>query len=128
MMGTINREIDPETGDYVFDAATGATTTTRNALTVIYHQVKTRLGQWWGDPEAGSRMFELRRAKNLLRTPIIIQDIFSEALTPLVEDGRHTEPEYESERTGDRVTTKVVVTDTQSGDQLQLTELLPFDP
>lgn len=127
-MGRLNRKIDPATRDYVEDPDTGGTATTRNSLTVIYHQVKTRLGQWWGDPLAGSRLFELERAKSLIRTPIVTQDMFSEALAPLVADGRHTEPAFESERGTDRINTKIVATDLQSGEELELTDLLPFEP
>jgi phage gp46-like protein len=121
-----SRVIDPITKDYVLDEARGTVMVVRDARTAIYHQVQTRLGQWWGDPGAGSRLFELERAKSLLRTPIVIKDIFSEALAPLVEDGRITEPAFESLRTIDRIDTSVTTSDMQTGEELELTDLLPF--
>ena len=127
-MANISRTIDPVARDYVEDPAIGATTTTRNALGAIYHQVRTKLGQWWGDAEAGSRFFELERAKNVLRSPIVIQDVWTELLEPLIAAGLISEPEFESERLVDRVNTKVVVTDLASGEELDLTDLLPFEP
>jgi phage gp46-like protein len=120
------RVLDPITRDYVLDEDRGAVQVVRDARTAIYHQIQTKLGQWWGDPDAGSRMFELERAKSLLRTPIVIQDIFSEALQPLVDDGRITDPEFETERRIDRITTSVTTTDVQTGEELELTDLLPF--
>lgn len=121
------RVIDAQTKDYVTNDAGNGTKTTRNASTAIYHQIKTQLGEWWGDPTAGSRMFELDRAKNALASPLVIQDIWSEALQPLINDGRITVPVFETERLTDRVNIEVTSTDLQSGEQLELTDLLPFD-
>lgn len=127
-MANLSRTIDPITRDYIADTSTGGTETTRNALGAVYHQAKTKLAQWWGDPEAGSRFSDLDRAKSIMRTPIVVQDIWIELLTPLVDAGLITEPEFESERIIDRVNTKVVVIDLASGLELDLTDLLPFEP
>lgn len=127
-MGNVDREINPTTRDYVEDPAIGATKTTRNQLTAIYHQAKTELDQWWGDPDAGGRLKDLSRSKSLVLTPIVIQDIWTELLQPLIDDGRITEPVFESVRKVDRIDVELTVTDLQSGEELKLTDLLPFDP
>lgn len=127
-MAGVTRVIDPNTRDYVADTARGTNQTTRNASTPLYHQFKTMLGQWWGDPTAGSRFHELRRAKSLLRTPVIIQDMANEAARPLVDAGQITELDFDSERITDRINTSMTATDIQSGEELELTDLLPFEP
>ena len=127
-MAGFDRVIDPFTKDYVRNDAISSVAKSRNALTAIYHQFLTELGQWWGDPDAGSRFFTLARAKNLQSSPIVIQDITSRALQPLIDDGRITAPSFQSERLTQRVNQEVNVTDLQSGEQLELTDLLPFEP
>lgn len=124
-MAGFNRTIDPQTRDYVSDGD-GGTKKSRTAETPIYYQVKTQLGQWWGDPAAGSRFFELERSKSSLRTPVVIRDIFSQCFAPLVADGRITEPELESERRGDRIDTQIESIDLSTGETLDLVNLLTF--
>ena len=123
-----DRVINPITRDYVRDEATGTSKTTRNASTSIYHQAATRLGQWWGDPKAGSLLYQLERAKSLLRTPVIIRDIFSQFLQPLIDKGAITPPSFESLRRVDRIDTEATVLDLQSGEELKLSDLLPYVP
>ncbi len=127
-MAGLDRVIDSNTGDYVRDDATGAVTKTSNASTAIHHQVKGIRGQWWGDPDAGSRLIELERAKSLLRTPQVIADILTQALQRLIDDGRITAPTFEQQRMIDRIDTSITVEDLQSGETLQLRDLLPFVP
>ncbi len=124
-MAGFDRVIDPISRDYVSDSS-GGRQKTRDASTAIYHQIITKLGKWVGDPTAGSRFFTLGRAKNPISTPQTIRDISIEALTPLVEDERITEPEFEQERTLDRVLTAINVRDIQSGETLELLNLLPL--
>lgn len=120
-----DRRIDPVTRDYIADDA-GGWEYTRTAATAIYHQVQGELDRWAGDPERGSRFYTLARAKSSLRTPQVVVDIARQALEPLVAEGRITEPEVEIERDRDRIRMQVVVTDLSTGEELDLTELLPF--
>ncbi len=126
-MAGLDRVIDPVTKDYVSDG-NGGRLKTRTARTAIYHQLITRLGQWWGDPTAGSGFFELARSVSTLQTPRVIEDVTTQALKRLVDLGRITAPVFETERVGDRVNHSVTVTDIQSGETLKLTSLLPFVP
>lgn len=122
-----NRRIDPLTKDYVADGS-GSYTYDDDPRTVIYGQVMTRKGQWWGNPEAGSRLWELARAKShSVRAPQTVRDVWSELLRPLVERGRIEEgPEVSATRTIDRIDLTVTVRDPQTGDPVELTDLLPL--
>lgn len=124
-MAGLDRVIDPLTKDYVSDGA-GGRQKTRDASTAIYHQFLTRLGKWIGDVDAGSRFFTLDRAKNPISSPLTIQDIATEALTPLVDAERITAPTFRSDRSLERVITAIDVTDIQSGESLNLLNLLPL--
>lgn len=126
-MAGYDRRIDPITRDYVDDGA-GTFETTRTAETAIYHQVRTPLGSWWGDPEAGSRLHELEQAKNPVTSPIVIDDMLSGALARLVDEGRISEPEILVERDVDEVVAAVTVRDLWSGETLDLTNLVPVNP
>lgn len=126
-MAGLDRVLDPQTKDYVL-GANGAWQTTRTAATAIYHAVKGNFGQWPGDPDAGSRFFELARAKSIAaKSAIVLADISRGALKPLVDEGRITEPQIVAEREIDRVAQSVVVYDRQTGEQLSLTRLLSFN-
>ena len=127
-MAGLDRVIDPNTKDYVRDDATGSVLKTRNASTAMYHQLVGIKGQWWGDPDAASRLVELERAKSLLRTPQVIQDIITQALKGLIDEGRITGPVFEQTRDIDRIDSGITVEDLQSGETLQLRDLLPFVP
>lgn len=127
-MAGLDRQLDPNTGDYIRDDDRNTVLKSRDATTPIYHQVKTEIGQWLGDPDAGSRFTELDRAKSVERTQVVIRDIMTEALAPLVDDGRITPLEFRSERDIDRVDSETTVTDLQTGETLVLTDLLSFEP
>ena len=124
-MAGFDRVIDPVSRDYVSDGK-GGRKKTRDASTAIYHQFITQLGRWIGGPDKGSDFFKLDRAKNPLSKPMEIQDIAVAALAPLVEEERITEAVFEQDRSIDRVLTKINVTDIQSGEKLELLNLLPL--
>jgi phage gp46-like protein len=128
MMSGLDLRIDPLTRDYIFDSSTGTWETTRSAETAVYHQIVGDYGAWVGDPEAGSRFFELARGKSTLKTPAVVADILAECLQPLVDDGRISEPVTNTERQAvDRVAAETTVIDLQTGEELDLVDLLPLD-
>ncbi len=122
-----DRQIDPATKDYIRDEF-GEALTTRTAITSIYHQIAGELGQWVGDPEAGSEFFQLKRAKNPVTSPRVISDILNRALAVLVNAGDITEPAFEQVRSIDRVDSSVFTEDIQEGERLDHVDLLPFVP
>ena len=122
-----DRQIDPKTGDYIRDAATGSWKTTRDSSTAVYHQIKGNLGGWAGDELAGSRFHRLAQAKSSLQTPAVIEDMSRQAMAPLVEDGRITEPVLAQDRNVDKIANSITVTDLQTESDLDLTALIPMN-
>jgi phage gp46-like protein len=121
-----DRTIDPVTGDYIDDGA-GGTETTMTAQTAIHHQLQGELGSWAGDDLAGSRFHTLARAKNSLRTPQVLEDMARECLRPLVAEGLISEPEIVVERDVNRIAIETTCRDLQSGEELVVTTVLPFN-
>lgn len=122
-----DRIIDAITRDYVKDE-NGECTTTRTAATSLFHAVRQKKGQWVGDPDGGSEFADLSRAKNTLQSPRVIRDIFTRAARRLLEAGRIGEAEFEQIRKSDRIDSNITVLDLQSGEKIQLLDLLPFVP
>ncbi|MFJ3469046.1 phage GP46 family protein [Pseudomonas sp. NPDC090201] len=54
----------------------------------IYLRLTVPLGSWWADPTVGSRLYLLRRSKDLSRVGKLAKQYAAEALQPLVDDGR----------------------------------------
>lgn len=73
--------INPRTGDY-----TGSTTTTlQNA---VYLRLTVPLGSWWADPTLGSRLYLLKREKDVARVRTLARQYAEQALQPILDDGR----------------------------------------
>ncbi|MEN3260781.1 phage GP46 family protein [Sodalis endosymbiont of Spalangia cameroni] len=73
--------IDSLTGDY-----TGTRTT--DLHNAVYLRLMTPLGQYWADPQLGSRLHELARAKDSATTRRLAQQYAEQALQPLLDDNR----------------------------------------
>lgn len=113
--------------DYVEDGA-GGMATTEAADSSLHHQIHIPKGSFWADGEAGSRLHELARAKNSLKTPQVIANMFDELAAPLVAAGRITRPVSTLERQVDRVVGDVTSEDLSTGEELALSNLLPVSP
>ncbi|WP_422394525.1 phage GP46 family protein [Pseudomonas poae] len=48
----------------------------------------TPLGTWWKDTSVGSRLHELKRAKDVSRVSKYAKEYAEDALKPLLDDGR----------------------------------------
>jgi phage gp46-like protein len=125
-MAGIDRILDPLTGDYVLDSSTGAWETTWSARTAVYHAILCHRGAWAADADFGSRLHTLARAKNTQRMRAVITDMITEALQPLIDAGRISEPVVLTERTVERIIVEATVTDLQTREEIDLTSLLPF--
>lgn len=125
-MAGLDRLIDSATGDYLDDGA-GGTKTTRSAITKLHHQLKTPLGSWFGDPLAGSRLHELERSKNSVRSPRVIEDMVRECCLPLQEESAIGEVTFRAERGIDAVEWEANAKDLQTGEDLDLSDLLPVN-
>jgi len=123
-----DRKIDPTTKDYVSDEAGGYETVT-DARTAIYLAIQGERGRWWGNPTAGSRLWELAGGKSLDRiTSVEIADALRQALQGLVDAERITEPEIVTERDGNRVLFEVVTVDRSNGESIAVSELISAGP
>jgi len=83
--------LDPHTASY----AGSRTSTLANA---VYLRLATPLGSWWADPTLGSRLHELRRAKDLSRIDALARQYAEQALEPLLRDGRASRITVDSQR------------------------------
>ncbi len=84
ILGSMDREISPLTGDY-----TGKHTgTLQNA---VYIRLTTPLGSWWADGRVGSLLHLIPREKDLERVGLLAQQYAEEALQPLLDEGRASE-------------------------------------
>ena len=73
--------INTKTGDY-----TGtATSTLQNA---VYLRLTVPLGSWWADPTLGSRLYLLKREKDVARVRTLARQYAEQALQPIIDDGR----------------------------------------
>lgn len=78
-------KFDPVTKDFIL-GADGSFELTETAETAVLHQLECHLGEWWLDPDAGSRLHDLRAAQ---ADPLVfLEDEARRALGVLVERGR----------------------------------------
>lgn len=77
----MDQNISPATGDY----------TRRRIHTLhnaVYLRLATPLGSYWADVSLGSRLHELKREKDVSRVHKLAKQYASQALQPLLDDGR----------------------------------------
>ena len=125
-MPGLDRMIDWRTGDYIDDGS-GGTEYTPTIATQVYHQIQGRLGDWVGDDEAGSRLFELGRSGNDIETLDAANEILKSALKPFIDDGSATDLQTEvvEDENKNRMALHSEMRDAQYGDPMDLSPLLP---
>lgn len=76
--------------DQNISTATGDYTQTRvySLQNAVYLRLETPLGSYWADPLLGSRLYELRREKDVPRVQKLAGQYATQALKPLLDDGR----------------------------------------
>ncbi|HFM1870598.1 TPA: phage GP46 family protein [Escherichia coli] len=79
----MDQTISPATGDY----KRRRIYTLHNA---VYLRLATPLGSYWADASLGSRLHELKREKDVSRVHRLAAQYASQALQPLLDDGRAT--------------------------------------
>lgn len=89
----MDAQIDPATRDL-----TGRRIT--SLANAVYLRLMVPLGTWWADPTLGSRLHELQREKDLARVERLAQQYAQQALKPLIDDGRASAVDVETERPG----------------------------
>jgi phage gp46-like protein len=77
----MDQYLSPATGDYT-------RTRIHSLENAVYLRLATPLGSYWADPKLGSRLHELRREKDKTRVHLLATQYASQALQPLIDDGR----------------------------------------
>lgn len=77
----MDSRIDPATGDY-------DRTRIDDLSNAIYLRITVPLGSYWADPTLGSKLYLLRRAKDVERNKTLAIQYTREALQPLIDDKR----------------------------------------
>lgn len=77
----MDSRIDPITGDY-------DRTRIDTIANAIYLRITVPLGSYWADPTLGSKLYLLRRAKDVERNRILAVQYTREALQPLIDAKR----------------------------------------
>lgn len=77
----MDSRIDPATGDY--DRSRIA-----DLSNAVYLRIMVPLGSYWADPTLGSKLYLLRRAKDIERNKTLAIQYTREALQPLIDDKR----------------------------------------
>ncbi|MFA9271081.1 MAG: phage GP46 family protein [Baekduiaceae bacterium] len=127
-MPGLDRKIDPITHDYVSDGA-GGYEKTSTAQTALQHQLQDELGNWVGDPDAGSNLFKFARGGNSERRAAGLRDGVRAAVKPLVDAGMVADVQVGTTRdqTG-RLALQSSLRDVQSGAQVSLVPMLSVGP
>lgn len=120
-----DRKLNPITGDYVQDGAGGYEYTTTIA-TKVYHQLRTRRGSWWGDPDAGSDLYLVTDRGLSQDSVVFAKNAVRTALQRFVDLGlaKDVAVEAQADARG-RLTLQSTITDIQAG-ELDVSDLTPF--
>ncbi|HWU86209.1 MAG TPA: phage GP46 family protein [Kofleriaceae bacterium] len=109
--------IDPVTRDLVKDGK-GGFVKVRSAQTSVMNQLLAHRGEWWGDPELGSRLHDLRAMQ--ARPEVIAPEEARLALERLVRAGRIADIEARAESSPGRVVVATRFRDTTSGSLVEM--------
>lgn len=85
VFGFYDQEIDPASRDYI-DEDDGSWSETEDSRTAVMLQLDIEYGQWFADPEAGSRIKEMLRSGDPITTGQLVDEV-KRALQLLVDDG-----------------------------------------
>lgn len=123
-MAGYDRKLDPLTGDYV-DATGGEYAEVLTIETALYHQLRTELRRWWGDPRAGSDLHLAKHKGASLEGARFSDNAIRQALQPFVDDGLAADLQItvEADERG-RLIIDASITDIQHG----LIDLAPLAP
>lgn len=101
--------IDPTIRGYVLAGGAAVRDPSDGLANAVYLRLATPLGSYWEDPSLGSRLHELQREKDLARISVLAKQYAEQALQPIIDDGRATSIEVETERQPGMLALLVVV-------------------
>jgi len=91
--------IDPVSRDYVIANGSVQLDPANGLLNAAYLRLMTPLGSYWADPDLGSKLYLLRRMKDLPRVAVLAKQYAEQALAPLIKDGRASVIDVSTQRT-----------------------------
>ncbi len=104
--------ISPATRDYVLQNGMPQRDPADGLANAVYLRLMTPLGSWWQDADFGSKLHLLVRQKDLKRVAPMAKQWAQQALQPILDDGRATAIEIETEQLHDgRLNLLIIVTD-----------------
>lgn len=124
-MAGLDFQIDPTTGDLV-DSTDGWFKEVDSAETAVYMALFHRFNEWWGDPDAGSRLHLAHDQGDGITGRAFIEDEIQRALAPLVAEGYIANVTTVATRPQvGRIVVELSYRDLKSGDAVELV-LSPF--
>ncbi|MBQ1761771.1 MAG: phage GP46 family protein [Aquincola sp.] len=106
--------INPVTADYVQSDALAPDLVqdpAQGLANAVYLRIVTPLGSWWADPALGSRLHELAREKDVARVQRLARQYCQQALQPMLDDGRLSALQIDTEREPGRLNVRVELVD-----------------
>lgn len=124
-MPSLDFKIDPTTGDLV-DSSDGWFVEVDSSETAVYMQLFHRFNEWWGDPDAGSRLHLAHEQGDGITGQAFLVTELERALQPLIDAGYIADVTTKATRTQvGRVVVELGYRDMKSGQAVEL-ELSPF--
>jgi len=80
--------IDPFTRDYVLLQGAVKRDPANGLLNACYMRLTVELGSYWADLTLGSKLYLLRREKDVARVMVLAKQYAEQALKPVADDGR----------------------------------------
>jgi phage gp46-like protein len=96
----MDARIDPVTRDYVLLGGAAQRDPANGLANACYLRLIIPLGSFWAVKTLGSRLHELQREKDLARVATLARQYAEQALQPIVDDGRASQINVMTERTG----------------------------
>lgn len=105
----LDRDINPQTRDYIADG-TGGTRTTASAAPAVYHAITMRRGSLATRPNDGSRLHELQYA--VPEAAPLAAELAELALQKLIDQGRLSDVQVDAAVTNGQLVLNIAATDT----------------
>lgn len=124
-MAVLDFKIDPTTGDLV-ESEDGWFEEVDSSETAVYMALFHRYNEWWGDPDAGSRLHLAHDQGDGIAGRAFLEQETQRAVAPLVAEGYIADVTSKATRTQvGRIVVELSYRDLKSGQAVEL-ELSPF--
>lgn len=110
--------IDQVTRDYVLLQGALKRDPANGLLNACYLRLTVPLGSYWEDLLLGSKLYLLRREKDVSRVVVLAKQYAEQALAPILADGRATKIDVSATRPGTGVLYLLIKVIAASGEEL----------